>query len=158
MRETEQYARNRNIEIDGIEQKQGENLKVIMMNIAAKLNVEHTEEDVDVVHRVSSRGNRPAKIIAQFSSRSKREEWMAKKREIPIMAKDVYDTDSNARVYLNTHLCHQWKDLLWRAKQTGRPKGYNIIWYTNGKILAKKSTGDNNIIQIYGEEDFVKFI
>lgn len=39
----------------------------------------------------------------------------------------------NQRVFLNTHLCQGWKDLLWKAKLNGRPNGYNYIWKTAGK-------------------------
>lgn len=159
MREAEQYARKCNIEIVGVPEIKNENLNKVMENIAAALDVDFRAEDIDVVHRVPSRGNAPPKIIAQFLSRRKREEWMMKKRQVPpILAKDVCNTNSTQKVFLNTHLCQEWKDLLWKAKLYGRPKGYSFFKYNNGKIWAKKSKEDNNAIAILSESDFSKLV
>jgi len=161
MREAEQYARKCNIEIVGIPEQRNEDLKAIMANIASALNVAHSAGDIDVVHRVPSHshGNAPPKIIAQFSSRSKRDEWMDKKRQVPpIIASDVCNSTSTQKVFLNTHLCKEWKDLLWKAKQSGRAKGYNFFRYQNGKIIAKKSREDKDGIYILSESDFCRFV
>lgn len=154
LRDTEQYARNRNIEISGIEEKPQENLRNIMQSLASALDVPFQQEDIDIVHRVPSRARGiPSKIIAQFSTRSKRDMWMERKKEKRINVRNILQTDSDNDVYLNTHLCKEWKNLLWRAKQEGRPKGYHIIKYLNGKIVAKKNFRDSNSVQIVTEDD-----
>lgn len=160
VRELEQYNRNRNIEITGVTESDEEDLRMVMHNIANIIRVPYKDEDVDVVHRVPSRDKEvPSKIIAQFSSRRVRDTWMEKKRNVTIMVQDILPSTMNSqKVYLNTHLCAEWKSLLWKAKQCGRPKGYQAIWYRNGKIMAKKNFNDKNVILIYSEMDLEKLV
>ncbi|KAK3919442.1 Spindle pole body component 110 [Frankliniella fusca] len=159
IRDADQYARNRNIEISGVNEVEGEDLRIIMKKIAAALKIKHEDGDIDVIHRVPSKGkDKNSKIIAQFYTRSKRDEWMQKKRVAPVYASDIIDTHSTHRVYLNTHLCQQWKQLLWLAKQEGRPRGYKLIWFWNGKILAKKDVTDQNVIRIVSEQDLDRLV
>lgn len=127
MRETEQYARNRNIEISGVEHTREENLRTTMANIAAKIGVVHQDQDIDVVHRIPSRrGDGPPKIAAQFTSRTKRDMWMKKKNDGgSLISKEVVpNRTGGGRVYLNSHLIPEWKQLLGKPKQTGRPLGF----------------------------------
>ena len=58
MRNTEQYNRNRNIEISGVEAQKDEDLKKFMDNIAEKINVQYNESDIDIIHRLPSRRGR----------------------------------------------------------------------------------------------------
>lgn len=157
-RECEQYARNRNIEISGLEVVKGEDLKKVMKNIAQKINVEYNENDIDVIHRIPSRrGNEQPKVIAQFTTRSVRNQWLKCKKNSVVKSNEVTGGQADTTVYLNTHLTPEWKHLLWAAKQHGRPKGYNIIWFQDSKIYAKKDYNDRPTI-ITNERDFAKMI
>ena len=159
MRETEQYSRNRNIEISGVEVTRGENLIQVMGSIANKIGVDFDAEDVDVIHRVPTRrGDEPPKIIAQFLSRKKRNNWLKNKKNARMLSKEVVSQGkSDNLIFLNTHLTFEWKQLLWQAKQHGRPKGYRIIWYQDSKIYAKKDLTDVRALIITSEKDLQLF-
>lgn len=160
MRDTEQYNRNRNIEISGVEARKDEDLKRVMRNIAEKINVQFSDDDIDVIHRLPSRrGAGAPRIVAQFTSRSVRNLWLKKKNTGgALTSKEVVPNGESAeRVYLNTHLTPDWKDLLWRTKQAGRPLGFKIIWYQDFKIIAKKDVTDQHPIYITSFADLGKF-
>ena len=80
-RDAEQYDRNKNIEISGLEVAQNVNLVEVMRNIATLINVPFEEGDMDVIHRLPSRRSdtRPPRVIAQFLSRKKRNMWLKNK-------------------------------------------------------------------------------
>jgi hypothetical protein len=157
--DSEQYARNRNIEITGVECHKDENLRKIMENIADTIGVELHEKDIDVIHRLPTRrGDGPPRIVAQFASRTIRNALLKHKTRAIIISKDVVHRGvSDIRVYLNTHLTAEWKSLLWQAKQTGRPKGYTAIWFQDNKILAKKNISDARALVINSVEDLHLF-
>jgi hypothetical protein len=157
LRDTEQYARNRNVEISGVEQISNENLLDVMDNISEKLGIPFSSEDIDIIHRVPARRGATPKIIAQFSSRTVRNQWLANKKKAIIMSNDVVSRGKlTSRVYLNTHLTSQWHELLWKARQHGRPKGYQHVWFRDNKILAKKNLNDSEVIVIITESDIGK--
>jgi predicted RNase H-like nuclease (RuvC/YqgF family) len=154
MKETEQYARNKNIEVSGVEAIRGENLITIMENIAEKINVDFSVEDIDIIHRVPTRrGDGPPKIIAQFTNRKTRNIWLKNKRNAVIHSDEITTGQSKAPVYLNSHLTAEWKALLWRTKEKGRPRGYQAIWFQDNKIYAKKNLQDTRPIIIRREDD-----
>lgn len=159
MRETEQYSRNRNIEVSGLEVKKGEDLVKIMDNIAQKIGIPFNYEDIDVIHRVPSRrSDKPPRVIAQFTTRKKRNEFLKNKNSDGIvLSKDVVDGGtSDTRIYLSAHLTPEWKRLLWQTKQVGKPKGYKIIWFQDNRILMKKDVTDTHPIYITNEGDLAK--
>ena len=157
VRESEQYARNRNIEITGLEFVKGENLLQVMKKIAYKIEVEYNQDDIDVIHRVPSRrSNEPPTVIAQFTTRRIRDQWLKSKKNSAIISNEVTTGLSDNAVYLNTHLTPEWKYLLWASKQYGKPKGYKLIWFKEGKIYAKKDVTDQRPVIIMSEKDFIK--
>ena len=154
MRLSEQYSRNRNIEISGLEYQQGENLLEVLEKIAGRIRVPYSENDVDVVHRLpSKRETEFPRVVVQFTSRKVRNKWLKNKKNDRIMSKEVTGGYSDNMVYLNTHLTNEWKDLLWKARQHGKPKGYLAIWFRDNKILAKRNFADKDAIIITKEED-----
>lgn len=159
MRDTEQYARNKNIEISGVEVRPGENLYAVMKNIAEKIKVPYSESDIDVIHRLPSRrGDACPKIVAQFVNRTIRNQWLKCKGHGGFLRSSelVPGGTSDTRVYLNTHLTSEWQRLLWMAKQKGRPNGYLLVWFQDNKILAKKNVADSRAVFIFCEDDLSK--
>jgi uncharacterized protein (DUF3084 family) len=155
----EQYARNRNIEIANVEQRPEEDLHQIMAKIGAEINVSLRPGDIDVIHRVptKSRGA-PPKIIVQFTTRTARERWLEKRNQAISLKKIVPNASADRSVYINRHLAEHWRTLLWEAKQAGRPLGYQLIWFKENKILAKKNTEDRNLVYIYTKNDLCKLV
>ncbi|KAK3926275.1 putative 11.0 kDa protein in cwlL 5'region [Frankliniella fusca] len=156
LNEVEQYARNKNLEISGIQEVKNENLKDIMCVLSTILQIDYKPDDVDVIHRIPSRNPKvPAKIVAQFTQRSKRNLWLQNKKH-GIVSSDVTSSEENTKVYISEHLTAEWKKLLWMTKQKGRELGYKAIWYRDGKIFVKKDFNVKEVIRITTERDLAK--
>lgn len=148
----DQYSRRKNIEIHGIEEKEGEQLKPLIMNIAEQLNIKCTENEVDVVHRIGTKGKKKRAIIVQFVTRSIAYEFL-KRRNTGLCSKNVVGGASEEKVYVNVNLGPAYKHLFWRARLAARQKNFKFVWVnSNGQILMKKNEETPTIV-INAEKD-----
>lgn len=153
--EIEQYGRNRNVEIKGVEELGNEKLDEIVVSIANKCGVTIDKVDIDVVHRISNRnGKEPRDIIAQFKNRDVRDAIM-KAKKIKINNKDVTTGKLDKAIYVNEHLSAHYKMLFWETKIKCTEKGYRYVWVKNGKILVRKSDNEQ-VLRVQNVEDLKK--
>ncbi|KAF9797778.1 hypothetical protein SFRURICE_017973, partial [Spodoptera frugiperda] len=126
----EQSTRKHNIEIVGIEQLPGENVKEVVTKIGNMINV--SSDDIDFVRRNQPRkqGVKTSSIIVGFKSSGteSRDAWLAQRRKLA----DV------------TNLTKATRTLLWKTKKELNNK-YKYIWVSKGKILVKKTEDENSI-------------
>lgn len=156
--EIEQYSRNRNIEIKGIEERPNENLKNVICKVANKMGVETiTENDIDIVHRVSNRNNRePKDIVVQFKDRDRKETLMSQRKE-RVKSNEVTNGRLDNVIYINEHLTPYNKMILWETKKRCREVKYKYVWPKNGKIYVRKDDKDR-VYRIRNEEDIKKIV
>lgn len=153
----EQVSRNKNIEVSGVPVVEGERLDNIINKLAQKMNINSSATDVDVMHRIPARNGVP-KIVVQFKTRQVRDRWVSARKQAQVSSSDIVEASGPpAPVYVNEQLSPYMKDLLWKAKQEARQKGYHMVWFKNNKILAKKNFNDNSVIRISCEKDLCKF-
>jgi PHD-finger len=155
----EQYGRNKNIEIDNVEKFDNEVLEEVVTKLASAIKIDITEKDIDVVHRLPSRKNSeaPPKIIVQFTSRRKRDEFIAARSQTaPVTSESIVGGKNKARIYINENLTRYYKDLLWRAKQRAKEAGYQHIWFKYSKVLVRKSDTSQEVIRIFNFSDLDK--
>lgn len=151
----EQYTRNKNIEIVGLNEIPGENCKQLVVDIAKKLNLNINIDEVDVAHRVKSlKNNKSKNIIAQFKSRTIRD-MLVQKRNLIITETNLNGTPIGTKLYINEHLTNFYKNLLRLAKLRQRETDFKFVWFKNSKIFARR-TETSPIINIQSEEDVVK--
>lgn len=159
-RDSEQYSRNRNIAISGIQYQKDEDLLEIMDTLAEYLNIPgHNRDDIDVLHRVPAKKDKDhPKIIVQFKSRTKRDRWLVNKKHglksFNVVGSSGSKTDETP-VYINEHLTREWLDLLMKAKVEGKKYGYQRVWFKS-YVRAKKSDSDQTFIKIASEADLAK--
>ncbi len=72
----EQYGRRDVVEVCGIPRCADENCENIILELAKKVNVSLSENEIEACHRISSKSE--AAMITKLSSRKKREELMSK--------------------------------------------------------------------------------
>jgi DNA-binding ferritin-like protein len=154
---TEQYLRNKNIEIINVEQRPNENLGEIMNKLACELDLPLSAADIDVMHRVPTRrpGAHP-KIIVQFATRTIRERWLEKRRHAVPAGKIVEGASDHQSVLIYRHLSEHWRTLLWQARQKGRPLGFHSVFFKDNKIVAKRNFEDRNPVLLYTHRDLAK--
>lgn len=155
MNEIEQYSRNKNVEIKGVEEVGKENLKEIVVSIADKLGVNMSVEEIDVIHRVNNRNNRePRDIIVQFKRREIRDSLLQVKK-VKINNIDITKGKLDKLVYINEHLTPYNKMLFWEARKKSNDKGFRFVWIKNGKIFVRKHETEK-AHRIQNEDDLKK--
>ncbi|XP_060806374.1 uncharacterized protein LOC132903072 [Amyelois transitella] len=150
MRDFEQTSLKNNLEIVGIEQVPGENLKEIVSNIAQTLKV--NTSDIESVRRASSTrvqksDAKPSPIIVAFKSTGveSRDKWLAQRRNMMgVTSNDITTGSATNKIYINEALTKFTRALLWNTKKDLRG-AYKYIWVSNGKILVKKLDGEKSI-------------
>lgn len=150
----DQYSRNRNIEIHGVQERVNENLQEIIESLGQNLKL--PMHDIDKCHRLSStRINKHKKrnaIIVQFKSRSSRDQWI-QKRKTGLSSNNLVSGSDDQLVYINVNLCQGKKELFWKAKQVKLSHKYQFCWTNdNGDIFLKKSENSPKLL-INSEED-----
>lgn len=152
--ESETYVRNRNIEIHGVEEHEGEDVEDIVCQTAAALGVQLRKDDIDATHRVFSRNTTaPRPIVAQLISRKKRAEMLSQRRTTVLNKQVNKRKDGNGRVFVYEQIPYYLKDLKWKAKQKAEEKGWQFVWIVEGKLFARKGTGNSKAIRIVSERD-----
>lgn len=143
----EQYGRNRNLEINEVAEKKGEDVEEIVVNVAKGLGVNLEKNDIEAAHRLpKTRGaTRPATIIVQFARRKKRDEVFAERKKV-VTNSQVTGLNSD-RIYVSENLTPHFRNLLKEVKKKAKDLGYKYIWYKYGSVNVRK-TDDQDVISI----------
>lgn len=144
MRDMEQYSRINNIEISGVPESENEDMDTLLTDIAKAIDVEHKASSVEAAHRVPSYNRkRVSPIVVKFKSRRDKEVWInGFKKTRPLTADKINPHMNKDKVFINEHLSPANKLLLSRTKEAARDRGYKFIWTKDGKIFARKDSGD----------------
>jgi hypothetical protein len=155
----DQYSRNKNIELDNVHEVKGEDIENILFAIAKKLSIDLSSADIEAAHRLRSNNkDRPPRIIVQFASRKKRNEFIESRRK-PITNYDITGrrSDGQDRVFINENLTSFNRELLWRAKVRQKEVGFKYVWWSRaGRVLAKRDDNCKEVISIVSFEDLDK--
>jgi Baculovirus FP protein len=138
----DQYGRKKNIEITNIEEKRGENIEEIVLNLAEKLDVDLAAHEIESAHRLPTRNaDKVAPIIVQFASRKKRDQFLEKKKTVVSSNLLTGGTSEvgERKVYINENLAPFYKELFWKTKQRAKDAGYKFVWIKRGRIFVKKN-------------------
>lgn len=151
---SEQYTRNKNVEIKGIPQKPNEDLADIINKIGEAIGEPVSPKDVDVCHRVRTKDNRKTNIVVQFQRREKRDQFLEKARK-KRLRNDLLGSECEDPIYVNEHLCPAMKKLLGMASARKREHEWKFVWVKNGVIFARQ-TEKSQIIRTTHENDVNK--
>lgn len=152
----DQYSRNRNIEIHGVEEVEGENLKGFVCDLAKELQIPCDVSLVDVVHRMrSAPGRKSSKsrpIIVQFTNRTTRDLWIAK-RKTGLVSKNFVRGSNDQPIYVNVNLSPYYKQLFWKAREAKKQLNYKYCWVNKSGDIYLKKTDSSPSLFIKSEAD-----
>lgn len=151
-----QYSRRSNLEIKGVPPTAEESLPDIMLTIASCLKSNLRVEDIDVIHRVPTKDKNRPNIIVKFLSKRTRDELLVKAKKQRLTG-SVLGFEANEPIYINEHLCPEYKVLLAKAIQMKRDKNWKFAWVSQGKILMRKAE-NTRVVHITCEADLGKII
>lgn len=151
-----QYSRKNNIEIKGVPQEKDESLVEIVQTIAEKVGTRVEPSDIDVVHRVPTKNKESSNIIVRFVSRGARDKVLQEAKKQRLAANDIGFSGTHP-VFINEHLCPEYKLLLGMAIAKKKEKNWRFVWVSQSKILARR-TENSKAIHIASSGDLSKIV
>lgn len=159
MNELQQYSRRDNVEILGIPENKNENVVNILADIGTHVGCPVLPTDLAAQHRVAHQSpdnKRPRAIIAKFVSRQKKDAFIgACRKSNRFTCKDIGINNSESQIFVNDHLTFNNKELLRKAREACRTKGYAHCWIKDCRILVRK-TDISRVIHICNESSVQK--
>lgn len=145
--QAEQYSRRNNVRISGLPEVStgtDENTDIKVIEMASKLGVFLTLQDIDISHRLGVRKpDRRRDIIVKFTTRrAKHKIYKAR-----VLAKDR----GYKGTYINEDLTKERSKLLFLARQLAKKGTIDSAWSFEGNILAKDKS--NKVHRITSEDD-----
>ncbi|CAH0388279.1 unnamed protein product [Bemisia tabaci] len=139
----EQYSRKNSLEISNVEVSDNFSDVDAVIKLSAKLNVKIGSNDIEVMHRIPTRtrGAIPS-ILVKFFDRKARDALLSARKSCKNLKNSDIDSDSpdpNRRIYINESMSSYYKQLMWKAKQRAKEKGYEYVWFAGGKLLVRKN-------------------
>lgn len=141
----EQWVRKSNIQINGVPQKQGENLISILSRLADYCNFSlKPDTDIDFITRIATKNDtdvkRPKPIIVKFQARYKKDDFLAALRKMKgIKCSDIGFVGVDDRIYANDHLSTKNRYLLQQAKAKVKAKNYAFCWVRNCTVMVRRN-------------------
>lgn len=154
--ELKQYSRKNNIEIKGVPEEKDESLVEVVQNIVQKVGTTVEPSEIDVVHRVPTRNKESSNIIVRFVSRGARDRVLQGAKKHRLAANDI-GFSSTHPVFINEHLCPEYKALLGMAIAKKKEKNWRFVWVSQSKILARR-TENSKTIHIASTDDLSKIV
>ena len=152
----EQYSRRENVRIVGIEEKVGEDLEEIVIEVGRKVGVDIEREDISDCHRVGARkqGVVSRQIITRFMNRKKKKALIEGARK---NAKNVEDL--KGKVYINEDLTDMRQKMCSCLRKCEKVMGVTTV---NGNILCffkeVRHDGRNVMRKVEGPEDLAEVL
>ena len=147
----EQYTRKFNVEVHGIPECEGENLREIITKVGQKISVDISDDDIDIVHRLYRKPPAKKPIIVRFTSYKKKREFYKGRFNLKdTNLSGIFGSvlsDSEARIFINENLTQRQQELLAMARNMKRAQKLNRVWTVDGKIFARK-TEDSRPVRI----------
>ncbi|KAJ2950173.1 hypothetical protein O0L34_g11531 [Tuta absoluta] len=139
----EQRARECNIEIFGIPEKNHEKLPNIILCITTLLGIQLSASDIVSAVRVppKDKNNKlPKPIVAKMSSSLVRDQIISgiRKRK-GSTCDEIGFTGNKSKIYINEHLTAENKHLFKLTRESCETLGFLRPWVRNGKIYMRKS-------------------
>lgn len=154
--EDRQYARNHNVEINGLQEIQTENLTDIAITLGKEAGMsDMSKADIQAIHRVNSRTAKIRPVIIQFTNRSTRDDFLRKIKVRRPTLDLIYPEKPKDPIYINDHLTPYYRGLLYEAKNKkndNNEKIYKYVWFKDFKLFARR-TDSSNIIRIKSAAD-----
>lgn len=154
----EQSNRCDNIQIDGIPLTSNENLRDVIIKLAAALNVQLKMEDITYVGRVRSVNSKKIKpVICSISKAGIISNLTKASRKLKPTAAMAGFANNNNGIFINEHLTVARKQLLYKAKSFKTSNNFEYLWVKDGRIYLKKNN-NTEAINIDVSTDFSKLI
>nr|XP_037268977.1 uncharacterized protein LOC119160828 [Rhipicephalus microplus] len=151
-----QYSRRNNIELKGVSLTEGEDVADIVLKVATFLKAKLSGQDVDVAHRVPTKGSGPPNIVVKSVARHVRDSILtaAKKNRRNVGSLGFQGSEP---VYVNAHLCPENKVLLSKSIQAKKERNWKFAWFADDKVLMWKSV-NLKVVHVTCKDDLSEIV
>lgn len=134
-----------------------EDLRVLLKNMFALVNIDYDAEGVLSVGRLSSSNqNGIQPILVRFASALTKERLMKASRQRPIFCDEI-GLGVKQRIFFNHRLTPANQRLLAAARKHKREHNYKFVWFMNGEVFLRKDE-DSRAIKINDVQDLCRLI
>ena len=141
------YLRRDLLEIHGIPESAEENtnnlVKQVADLIAPELNI--SESDISISHRLPAPHGRVKPIIVKFTRRDSRDAIYSKRRNLSSKKSTDLGFHVCNRLYINESLTAQSRKILHDVKEFQRAHEFKYVWTKQGKVLLKKDSHQSEV-------------
>ena len=164
MSDLEQYQRRANIEIAGLPETDREDPYGLVVAAAKAVGVTLAPDDIDVCHRVPTKGKGPKPLICRLRRTKTRDEILDKARPlrgipvatiIPALAQAAPTSGQPAKAYIGEHLTPELKHLYYLARKKKDDAGWKYAWIRGGRIFLRKED-QSTVVRVACEEDLAR--
>ena len=158
--EIEQYNRRQNFKLQGVPVRKHEDVTQITLDLISKLDVDITEENISIAHRLPSNRdmveqdfNKPVNhptIIVRLISRQMRNKIYDKRFNAKMI--EDFPVEGMEKLFINENLTQRRKHLFWLSKQKAKELNCKYFWTQNGQIFVRKNEESEKVL-IRSESD-----
>lgn len=142
----EQYSRKDNMIIAGIPWQRGENLRSVVLELGAKLDVAIVNGDIKKVHRLPSKDSLPTMIVKMNNWDAKEEMIRASRKTKPTLK--LLNIDSEQMIYCDEHLTPPTVAILKKAKMMVKKKIIAAAWTSDCIVNIRVRPDDKKTFKI----------
>lgn len=137
----EQYSRNCTLEIGELPITPNEKITDIVIKAAAVAKVTLLPNEIQAAHRIKARDGKTPAIIAQLTSRPKRDAMVSYKPAV--FANQLLDDSPHTnKIFIRESPCPYYRNLIYQAKGWAKANNHQYVWFKGNTVFIRKSTGD----------------
>lgn len=126
-----------NVEIFGIPERNNENIREIITNLAKTAKVDITERDVEECYRVKVKAGEGKQIVIKFRRYEEKAKLIkAMKVKRPRLI-DIKEHPENKLIFVNEMLTKEAKALLYQTKLEARNRKWFKVWVYAGDVFIQ---------------------
>jgi hypothetical protein len=165
LNQMEQFSRSDCVEILGIEERQNENCKDLIMGIASASGIHLESRDISTAHRMPNSGGGKRKILARFVGRNTRDQILRAIRTKRTTVTDLNDElkkkgspqisvmKNRQNIFANENLTSRNRGVFIKALELKKRLKLSSTWTENG--ITKMRLEKDGPIRIFLEEEDV---
>ncbi len=141
------------VQIVGISESSSdeEDMKKVLNLAKSKMGQKLKKSDVERIHRLGKKSEKKTRdVMIKFREKTVRDAFYQNRKKL------IIKNDIKNSIYINDHLTHYRKGLLYSARQLCKAKKITAAWAQEGNVLVRKSE-DDSIKQIKSHEDLEEF-
>ena len=140
------YLRRDCLEITGIPFAQFESTDVLVKKVGNLVNVQISDNDISVSHRIPSRSRPVPSIIVKFARRSTRDALLKGKKLLRNKTSSDIGFQDHNKIFINESLTPKTRELFKQVNSYRKQYNLKSCWTYNGKVYLQESDETDKMV------------